>query len=203
MTGKSTKKKNRRRLVVLGCMAVTALPATCACADARPYPALYQDGDLILRRGEGLFSDIARNFSATDKRFSHAGIIVTYRQRAHVVHSVHEQARGFDGVVIESLGDFLHEATDWAVYRFRLEKQQQQLFARTALDYVQRHIPFDSRFDLDSRGALYCTEFIWRVSAEIARPNPIQPASTRPGARYISIEDLYRHNNAMLIETMH
>jgi hypothetical protein len=165
-------------------------------------PSAFQQGDLILRRGEGIMSDIARHFSATEKRFSHVGIIVDYKRKAYVVHSVHEHAKGFDGVVIEKLEDFLKEASDWAVYRLRLKKVQQQKLASTAIHYAHSKIPFDSQFDLGSQQAMYCTEFIWRVSGEVAKPNPILAASIKAGSRYISIEDIYRQDNAVLIESM-
>ena len=129
-------------------------------------------------------------------------IIVDYKRKAYVVHSVHEDAKGFDGVVMEKLGDFLKEASDWAVYRLRLNKAQQQKLASTAIHYAQRKIPFDSQFDLGSQQAMYCTELIWRVSGEVASPNPIVAASKSSGSQYISIEDVYNQDNTMLVERM-
>lgn len=164
-------------------------------------PQAFQNGDLVLRRGEGFFSDIARNFSPNDKRFSHVGIIVTHQQQSHVVHSIHELDKGLDGVVIETLDAFLTEATDWAIYRLNINKNQQQDFANTALRYSNKHIPFDSHFDLSSSKAMYCTEFVWRVSKESIHPNPIKPAVNIGDNLFISIEDIYAHDNISLIES--
>jgi hypothetical protein len=165
-------------------------------------PSTYQEGDLVFRRGEGIFSDIARHFFSTDKRYSHVGILINYRQKPHVIHSIHEESRGYNGVVIETLSDFLNGIQDWAIYRLKLPKQQQLKMATIALHYVQQQIPFDPYFDLSTLNALYCTEFIWRVANEAAHPNPINPSTTDSGARFISIENIYKHDKVKLIETM-
>lgn len=162
-----------------------------------------QNGDLILRRGKGIMSDIAASFSITDRRFSHVGIIVMDGRVAHVVHSVHDDDKGYNGVVREPLSDFLGDVSDWAVYRLKLDRQQQDKLARTASRYAHQHIAFDTRFDLDSRNVMYCTELVWRASAEVSQPNLIQPTAQKSGGRFITIEDTYRHNNAVLIESMH
>ncbi len=193
-------------LTSAGLMLAWGLAANAGAANqtaAVSLPSTFQAGDLILRRGVGIISDIARNFAATEKRFSHIGILVDYKQQTHVVHSVHEDAKGFDGVVMETLSDFLKHASDWAVYRLKLKQAQQQKLASTAIHYAHRKIPFDSQFNLNTQQALYCTEFIWRVSGEVSQPNPILAATIRGGVRYISIEDIYKQNNAVLIEARH
>jgi len=155
----------------------------------------------VFRRGEGIFSDVARHFASTDKRYSHVGIIVQYHHQTHVIHSIHEESRGYNGVVIETLSDYLKDIQDWAIYRFKLPKEQQLKIAATALHYAQKQIPFDPYFDLTTLDALYCTEFIWRVANEVAQPNPIQPTIRKMGGLYISIEDTYKRNNTILIES--
>ncbi len=190
---------SRRQKISAYCLFAAYLLQLTAAQAAGPYA--YQNGDLILRRGEGIISDIARNFSTTDKRFSHVGILVNHKQQAYVVHSVHDQDKNHNGVVIEKLSAFLNDVADWAVYRLKLNNSQQQKFAYTALQYAEKNIPFDSHFDLASSDAMYCTEFIWRVSEKIARPNPIRPTINLSGAAYISIEDIYRHHHATLIES--
>ncbi|HEC29515.1 MAG TPA: hypothetical protein ENI65_08015 [Gammaproteobacteria bacterium] len=162
-----------------------------------------QNGDLILRRGKGMMSDIAASFSISDRRFSHVGIAVMKNRKAYVVHSIQDDDKGYNGVVREPLSDFLGDVSDWAVYRLKLDRQQQNKLARTASRYAHQHIAFDTRFDLDSSNVMYCTELVWRASAEVSQPNLIQPTAQKSGGRFITIEDTYRHNNAVLIESMH
>lgn len=164
-------------------------------------PASYQDGDLILRRGEGIFSDIARHFYSTEKRFSHVGIIITIRQHPYVIHSIHEEAKGHNGVVIEALQHYLQDIKDWAVYRLKLSREQQSSMATIALDYAQQQIPFDPYFDLSTQNALYCTEFIWQVTNRAAQPNPVFLSTTESDIPFISIENIYKNSKAYLIET--
>lgn len=198
MESSRRKKISYYYLLLAGLSATFLLPFSAAQAAG---PGAYRNGDLILRRSEGIFSDIARNFSSIDKRFSHVGIIVSHKQQAYVVHSIHDLDKGFNGVVIEKLDAFLSDATDWAVYRLKLEKKRLHQFATTALEYAGEDISFDSHFDLATRDAMYCTEFIWRVSETIVHPNPIRPTINLSGALYISIEDIYRHDHITLIES--
>lgn len=165
-------------------------------------PTTYQDGDLILRRGEGIFSDIARLFYSTDKRFSHVGIMITIQHRPYVIHSIQEESKGYNGVVIEALQHYLKDIRDWSVYRLELPREQRSRMAIIALDYAQQKIPFDPYFDLSTQNTLYCTELIWQVANKAAQPNPVFTSTTQSDIPFISIENIYKNDKAYLVETI-
>ena len=46
----------------------------------------YQTGDIVLRNGKGFISDLFRNTSKREKKYSHAGIIVIENNQPYVYH---------------------------------------------------------------------------------------------------------------------
>lgn len=167
-----------------------------------PMPSVekLEDGDIILRRGDGIISDMARNFSTSDKRFSHVGIVAHVGSRVSVIHSIQEEEKGFDGVVAEEMPGFMQEAQDWAIYRIRLPADIRKEIAHKALTVATKGIRFDNDFDLDTRNAMYCTELLFHVINESTGKHLIQPRSRVLGRSFISIEDSYRNPAMYLVQ---
>jgi len=163
-----------------------------------------QAGDLVFRTSHGFISDFARNFSITDKRFSHVGIFFKSGARMQVIHSIHDDNKNLDGVIIEPLTNFLQAASNWAVYRLPLTLSQKNSLILAARKYATQKIPFDSRFDLSTTHNFYCTELVWHAAKKATSGQDIIKNRTlRAGSQFISIEDLYRNGNARLVESLY
>ncbi|KIM10954.1 MAG: hypothetical protein KU37_07515 [Sulfuricurvum sp. PC08-66] len=144
-------------------------------------------GDLIFRQGEGIFSEIARDFSTHDKRFSHVGIVWVDANVTWVVHALQEPDKGFDGVVKEPIEGFLHGIKSYAFYRIEGIDEAKLLAQLKA--QLSQPLPFDTRFSLESSDALYCTELVDRIFA----PLGIRVPRTHRWERdFIAIEDVLR-----------
>ena len=50
-----------------------------------------------------------------------------------------------------------------AVYRVRDTERAAEVASLKALEYYRNKIPFDTGFDIEDSGRLYCTELIWQV----------------------------------------
>ena len=165
-----------------------------------PSMSALEDGDIILRRADGLLSDVARNFSTNEKRFSHVGIITHAGTGVSVIHSIQDEKKGYNGVVSENLQAFMQEARDWAVYRIRLPADIRNKIARKAVMYANERITFDSDFDLNTWNSMYCTELVFHVINESTGKFLIRPRSRVLGKSFISIEDSYRNPAMFLVQ---
>lgn len=129
-----------------------------------------REGDLIMRHGNGLWSDFIRERNLSDKRFSHIGILVRDGGNAEaeffVIHA-DCNAAGAGAVRKEPLADFLREAKRVGVFR-PCGNVPAGTAAKAAETFLGR--PFDRAFNLENADELYCTELIFRAFHE-ADPN--------------------------------
>ncbi len=157
-------------------------------------------GDIIFRRSYGLDSTISTNFSNTEKRYSHAGIIVMKNNNYFVMHSQEDSAKNRNGIFSESLEDFLSGIETWAIYRYPIDKSSLNLFA---LELERNHIIFDNKFDLETDDAMYCSEFIYKIINKTAKRKLIQANKKFMGRLFVTISNLYETKTAKLVQYSH
>ena len=115
-----------------------------------------QHGDILLRSGAGVWSKYFRDFSPTDKRFSHVGIVCIENNEIKVLHSEGDDLTGNGSVEFVSLDTFIGESKDIGISR--LKNTDPNIFVQAAGKY--QHQPFDWKFDADDKSAIYCTELV-------------------------------------------
>ena len=153
-------------------------------------------GDLVFRRQSGLISELARQLSPREQRFSHVGVVLVNDHGVEVVHAVSDEARGFDGVVIENLNAFIEESSDWSFYRLPLSANQRGRVAASARDAARIQTPFDDDFDLTSNDRLYCTEFVAKVFSAVLNQQLFETSFAPGGRPYLPVDALYLHSAA-------
>ncbi|KIM06238.1 MAG: hypothetical protein KU29_08865 [Sulfurovum sp. FS06-10] len=160
------------------------------------------DGDIILRRGYGVDSTIALNFSEGEKRYSHAGIIRKKEDNIFVDHIIDDKEKGIDGIFEEPLANFLNGVSIWAIYRFPFSSEDK----KDLINYIDKlkikNIHFDIDFNLYDDAKMYCSEFVYKVINN-STPYKIKAEKIFAGERYVTISDLYENNNAYLIQRSH
>lgn len=126
-----------------------------------------QEGDFILRRGFGYFSDyIAGSLNTGNIDITHAGIIVKKDDVFYVIHSLSSDVSDIDGVQIQPLTDFLQYSAPDKIIVTRVKNADRKIGERVALlaeDYLAKHIPFDHYGIFDDASELFCTELIWQI----------------------------------------
>ncbi len=128
-----------------------------------------EEGDFILRRGFGFFSDyISKNLNDTLSRIdvTHAGIIVRHNGAFHVIHSLSSDVTKIDGLQMQPLEEFLKYSEPGKIiitHAKNTDAATGSKIARLAETYLERHIPFDHSGDFDDDSELYCTELVWRI----------------------------------------
>ena len=149
-----------------------------------------EEGDIILRYGNGLWSPVFRNVSRRDKRFSHAGIVVREGGAACVVHASAADLTGVGKVSWETVEDFLAASADYAVYRLAIPDLVRQRIAANARSYLG--LSFDTLFDLSDTSRLYCTELVMQAVNEAAGFVVIRPTVAN-GIAVVAPDNCYEH----------
>jgi hypothetical protein len=152
-----------------------------ACFNAADIAPLLQDGDVLCRLGDRIWSQYFRKVSPHDKRFSHLGIVRAVGGSITVINAEGLAIAGKDFVNEVALQDFLDSATEIGVYRLR--DGAGQTLSEAALEFKGR--PFDWDFDLDSEDRLYCTELLYAVLKRVAPGVPLVTVWLNPPGRDI------------------
>jgi hypothetical protein len=125
--------------------------------DAGALAGAIEDGDVILRLGDRLWSRVFMDVSPTDKRYSHLGVARVAGGRVTVIHAEGAASGGVGGVREDTLEEFVSVARAVGVYRAK--GADGGLISAAAAELLD--VPFDWRFDMDDSSSLYCTELLY------------------------------------------
>lgn len=164
----------KKRALIAGIFAVLilALCATIKLLQSTPHPTIpahdiaehLQDGDIICRLGDRLWSTYFKDISDIDKRFSHLGIARITDDGITVINAEGRSTEGKDSVNESGLDEFLASAVAVGIYR--LQNHDGKALSTAAMDYIG--YPFDWNFDLQDDTKLYCTELLYAVLKKIS-----------------------------------
>lgn len=160
-------------------------------------PTDLHTGDVILRDSKGMISSFFRNFSQTDKKYSHAGFVNVVEGKFLVCHYIDQDER--KGLKIEEIKDFvsLMKCNAFAVYRYAISRDEENTLSQVINYSIMHPLPFDNNFDLKSDGELYCTEWIskslWKAAHLKINVTAIG------GMNYVAPDNLYINSVCKLI----
>ncbi|MBC6994731.1 YiiX/YebB-like N1pC/P60 family cysteine hydrolase [Neolewinella lacunae] len=183
-----------------------------------------QAGDIICRMGKGYFSNLFRQVSQRDDRFSHAGII--YHRASftsakdnsdmdtssfstqlpagyYVVHAEADETTGVGGVKIELIDSFLHHSVHWSIFRVAAAEVSQRAIAHRAYLHYDCETPFDLKFNARDTAAFYCTEFVAHCVNTVMNKQLIQAQTKFGGHWVIAPDDVYAAPEIKEIYTFH
>lgn len=122
-----------------------------------------KDGDIILRRGFGMVSDLIVTTMDEEYDISHCAIIVKDNKHFKVIHTVSQSLSEFDGVQSQPLSRFISDSKVNSIIVVRLKGISDSAISQRAKYFLSKKIPFDHDFDINDSSKLYCTELIWKV----------------------------------------
>ncbi len=150
-----------------------------------------ENGDIIYRHRNGLFSEYFKNTSKKEQLYSHAGIISITGDSVYVIHSEASEFTGIGGVKKESLQTFLNGISTWAVYRLDTIKETRDSVVVNAMGYLNNNVQFDFDFNSSDDTKIYCTELI-ALSINKTMHRKLIEANGRLGNKiYFAVDDTY------------
>lgn len=154
---------------------------------------LIQDGDIILRHGYGLVSDMIVETLKENYDISHCAIIKKDTDNFRVIHTVSQSISDFDGVQDQTLPVFIHQShkNSVMVVRFKWpETDAGTKISAKAQYYLDCKVPFDNSFDIHDDTELYCSELIWRIIKDEFGVN-IFPDMSENTKKYLNFSNFY------------
>lgn len=149
----------------------------------------FENGDLIYRSGNGLFSKYFRQVSDSIQTYSHVGIVQVSDDSIHVIHSAASELSFVGYVRRDPIEDWLKGINDWGLYRLRDESSIRSRIVKTALKYHSDSVLFDMDFSIEDDSEIYCTELIALCVNKAVNSDLIRPETVIMGKSGYSIDD--------------
>ncbi|TBR20164.1 MAG: hypothetical protein EPO57_01160 [Chitinophagaceae bacterium] len=121
-----------------------------------------QDGDLILRCGNDHVSFTLKDFSHTEKLYSHSGIALKTDSGIYVYHNMAGDFNPDEIMRSDRIDSFLTPAKNEAfgIYRYDFTELERQSLKEIIFEHYKNKLPFDMNFDLREDKKMYCAEMI-------------------------------------------
>lgn len=172
----------------------TAIPAKEPVADPQGeahFAAQVQDGNLVLRLGNDITSNMLAQLNLKDKRFSHIGICFIENGTKMVYHSLGSEYGAHNFLRKDSLSVFFNLADNLSIgyAQTGLDTGTINRIHDTLVQWYQKQIPFDMEFDWQSDDKMYCSEM---VAKAIMRGNKAIhiPITDTLGRKYYAIDNI-------------
>lgn len=153
---------------------------------------LVREGDIILRSGIGLPSQLISSFFQPDFGISHCAVIVVPKadvladlpedrlsfkkdgaflrqDQFALIHTINENLSGVNGVQIQDLTHFnrYSKAASLVLVRPRMDETQRARFIQAAWKALENRIPFDNQYDQADASQLYCSELLYYLFDQV------------------------------------
>ena len=182
---------------------------------------LLKEGDLVVRNGNEFSSQLIKNFSKTDKTYSHAGLVFFENGYPLVFHILQGDQNPDEKLRKDSLKTFCNSRKNFgfAIYRYELNPMQVTKLKNIIYDWYKKEIRFDPLFNIESSDRMYCSEMI-RKAIQIATDGALVLNTTRPTKKeaefytyhlklpassiirmnFVAVDNLYLHPKCRMVK---
>lgn len=163
---------------------------------------LIQEGDIIMRHGEGLVSSmIAHINKGAPYRLSHCAFLAKGKKDWMVIHAVSGSLGMIDGMQTTTLDRFTRESIDSSIViiRYKAEPEIRRQFVKQAMVYLEQQIPFDNEFTLADTTSFFCTELIHQVFLNVLHKDVFPERLETDHPNYIHFDQFLDPNKFELI----
>ncbi|MEO7312379.1 MAG: YiiX/YebB-like N1pC/P60 family cysteine hydrolase [Chitinophagaceae bacterium] len=142
---------------------------------------LLQNGDLILRTDDDIVSASLRNFSKTDKTYSHCGIVYFEDSAWYVYHLLAGDENPSGLMQKERFERFVdaHLKSRYGIFRYSLNEEERHKMQQQVHEYMNNKTLFDTQFDLKSDDKLYCAEMVYKGLLKATNGRVVLPSTVQ------------------------
>lgn len=153
---------------------------------------LADNGDIVVRLGTDLTSEMLRHINLTNPAYSHAGIINREHDTLFVYHALGGEFNADQQLIREPLWRFGHPAGNkrLGLYRIAMDSIALRQLIAAVQETYRNKIPFDTAFDLATKNRLYCTEFVACSFEKALHDTAFFHRSVAGGKKYIGVDDI-------------
>lgn len=121
-----------------------------------------REGDLILRCGNDMTSFMLKDFSQTEKVFSHSGLAFKWHDTLYVYHNMAGDLNPDEVMRKDRIDSFLTPVSNvgFGIYRYDLDSTELAALKQEVFRHYDNKLPFDMSFDLSTEDRMYCVEMI-------------------------------------------
>lgn len=161
----------------------------------------FENGDIVCRLGNGIFSDYFRRASLKEELYSHVGIVcVDSTGGVSVIHCEVSEFTGMGGVKKEPLSVFINNVSDWGLYRLDTTSVVKSRVVGYASEYYENNTPFDFGFNSISDDKVYCTQMVALAINKAMSREVISPNGILNQKKYYAVDDIYLINEMILVK---
>ncbi len=155
-------------------------------------------GDIILREGNSFVSQVFRNFSQTEKHYSHSGLIYLLNGNYYVCHILAAEGKRSDKIRLEPLSSFCNteDNLSWAIYRTEIDTNE---IKKEITELLNAKIAFDKEFKLATDDKMYCTELVYKILTKANDNKKFINLTHSNGLDYVACDNLYLNPKTNLI----
>ncbi len=126
---------------------------------------MLQDGDLVTRSDDDLESITLRNFSNTDRSYSHSGIAFKEDSGFVIYHCMTGEENPSGLCRKDPFDSFVNplQKTGFGLFRYQLSEKEKAIFHQVIEKNFIDKIPFDLSFNLHTDDSLYCSEMVYKA----------------------------------------
>lgn len=153
-----------------------------------------ENGDIVLRREEGLVSALFSSYASKAGVFSHVGIVAKDSVGSiGIIHCELKETKEPSSVRYETIENFLSLADTFAIYRLEYSSSVRDEVVDKVWQRYAKGARFDFDFDNSTDSLLYCTELIAKSINDALGDSVIQPTTIFLEKPCFSLDDLTTH----------
>lgn len=152
---------------------------------------LLRHGDIIVRTGNDMTSEMFRTANQKDKTYSHCGVVLIENCKPMIYHCIGGEDNPDEVMRIDSLSQWvspLHN-TGFGIVRYRFTASQLDSLTYIIKGYYNQQKKFDMQFDITNDERLYCAELLYQSINKATNARYIEPTQWL-GYRYVAVDDI-------------
>jgi hypothetical protein len=183
--------------------------------------SMLREGDLVLRSGTELSSQVIREFCKTDKSYSHAGLVFFENGYPMIYHILPGDENPDEKLTRDSLLSFAapRRNSGFAIYRYQLQSQELADLRNIVHGWYDKGVLFDSLLNIEDDDRLYCSELVYkamkyatkgRITFNVTQATIPElhiyskytkvPFSEIKHDKCVAMDNLYRHPSCALVK---